>query len=69
MMERFEHLSPAEQLDLIAYLAQKARGNYGGQRPRQQEPTGVSLADSLYGALGRGTLDEYNSVNEWERFA
>lgn len=34
-----------------------------------QPPPAPSITDSLYGALGRGTPDEYNSITDWERFS
>lgn len=32
-------------------------------------PTGASLAATLYGSLGHGRPDEYDSIVDWERFA
>ncbi len=34
-----------------------------------QPPQKSSMTDTLYGALGQGAPDEYDSVTEWERFA
>ena len=34
-----------------------------------QRPPERSVTDSLYGALGHGTADEYDETMEWERFA
>ncbi len=57
-----------DRLDVIVAELQLLRQTVAVLQEEQQETPKENIVMQLYGALGQGTKDEYDSMLEWERF-